>query len=71
MHREFTVIIEKGDSYYIGYCPEVPGANGQGETIDECRDSVREAIRMILDDRLEDGLRGAPDGSIRETIVVE
>ncbi len=54
MHREFTVIIEKGKNFYIGYCPEVPGANGQGESIAECRDSVRVAISLILDDRLED-----------------
>jgi predicted RNase H-like HicB family nuclease len=71
MHREFTVIIERGDAYFIGYCPEVPGANGQGESVEECRESVREAIQLILNDRLEDGLRGAPKDSIRETVVVE
>jgi predicted RNase H-like HicB family nuclease len=25
---EFTAIFEKGEEYFIGYCPEVPGANG-------------------------------------------
>ena len=71
MKREFAVVIEKGDKYYIGYCPEVPGANGQGETVEECRESVREAIHLILQDRLEDALRGLPAGAIRETVVVE
>jgi len=33
MLGRFTAIYEKGEKYYIGYCPEVPGANGQGETI--------------------------------------
>jgi predicted RNase H-like HicB family nuclease len=71
MRREFPVIIERGETFYIGYCPEVPGANGQGDTIEACRQSVREAIRLILLDRLEDGLRGVPPEAIQETVVVE
>jgi len=71
MLARFTAIYEKGEQYYIGYCPEVPGANGQGETIEECRQSLTEAIRLILQDRLEDALRGVPDDAIRETVVIE
>jgi len=67
----FTAIYEKGEEYYIGYCPEVPGANGQGETLEECRTSLKEAIKLILEDRLEDGLRGVPAGAIREALVLE
>jgi len=71
MLARFTAIYEKGDKYYIGYCPEVPGANGQGETIEECRESLTEAIRLILQDRLEDALLGIPEDAIRETVVIE
>ena len=71
MSAGFTAIYEKGEEYYIGYCPEVPGANGQGETLEECRESLKEAIKLILEDRLEDGLRGVPAGAIREALVVE
>jgi predicted RNase H-like HicB family nuclease len=71
MNAQFTAIYEKGDKYYIGYCLEVPGANGQGETLEECRESLKEAIRLILQDRLEDGLRGVPEEAIRETLVIE
>jgi len=53
MSAEFTAIYEKGEKYYIGYCPEVPGANGQGETLKECRESLKEAIELVLQDRLE------------------
>ena len=66
-----TAISEEGETCYIGYCPEVPGANGQGETLEECRESLKEAIRLILEDRMEDGLRGVPAGAIREALVVE
>lgn len=71
MHNEFTAIIERDEDWFIGYCPEIPGANGQGRTIEECRNSLAEAISLILLDRREDALRGVPDDAIREVITVE
>ena len=70
MHNEFTAIIEKYGEWHIAYCPEVPGANGQGRNKDEARESLVEATVLILHDRREDGLRGVPSDAIRETIVV-
>jgi predicted RNase H-like HicB family nuclease len=58
MHNEFTAVIEKDGEWYISYCPEIPGANGQGRTKDECLESLREAVRLILEDRREQG--GSP-----------
>ena len=58
MHNEFTAIIEKDEKWYIAYCPEVPGANGQGKTIEESKASLADAISLILKDRREDGIRG-------------
>ncbi len=60
MHNEFTAIIERDGEWHIAYCPEIPGANGQGRTVEECRASLAEAIGLILEDRREDGLRGRP-----------
>ena len=51
MRNEFTAIIEKDDDWFIAYCPEVPGANGQGRTKDEAKTSLAEAIELILEDR--------------------
>lgn len=70
MHNEFTAIIEQDEEWYVGYCPEVPGANGQGRTVEECRRSLAEAIQMILEDRREEGLRGVPEGAIREVVTI-
>ena len=70
MHNEFTAIIEQDGDWYIAYCPEIPGANGQGRTVDECRENLAEAIALILEDRREDGLRGVPDDALRETVTV-
>lgn len=62
MENEFTAIIERDGKWYIGYCPEIPGANGQGRTIAACRKSLAEAIALILDERRKDALRGVPCG---------
>ena len=58
MRNEYTAIIENDDNWYIAYCPEIPGANGQGRTKEEARRDLGEAIALILEDRREDGLRG-------------
>jgi predicted RNase H-like HicB family nuclease len=71
MHNEFTSIIEQDGEWYIAYCPEIPGANGQGLTIEECRNNLAEAIALILEDRREDALRGLPDNAMKDMVVVE
>jgi predicted RNase H-like HicB family nuclease len=35
--KEFAAIIERDGDWYIAYCPEIPGANGQGKTLEECK----------------------------------
>ncbi len=71
MKAEFTAIIEKApEGGYWAICPEIPGANGQGETIEEAKDNLREAIELILEDRREDILRGLPEDVIRDKVQV-
>ena len=70
MRNEFTAIVERDGDLFIAYCPEVPGANGQGPTKDAALASLAEAIALILDDRREDALRGLPKDAIRETVIV-
>lgn len=70
MTSEFTAIIEEEDGWFIAYCPEVPGANGQGKTIDECRENLAAAIGLILEDRREDAFRGVPPEAIRDSVTV-
>ena len=71
MPKEFTAIIERDGDWYIAYCPEVPGANGQGQTKQKARESLAEAISLIVEDRREDGLRGVPPDAIREKVTIE
>jgi predicted RNase H-like HicB family nuclease len=68
MHNEFTAIIETEEDWFIAYCPEIPGANGQGRTKEEAKQNLAEAIELILDDRREEGLRGVPADAIQEVV---
>lgn len=71
MKAEFTAVIEPApEGGYWAICPEIPGANGQGETIEEAKDSLRQAIELILEDRKADILRGLPEDAIQEKVVV-
>lgn len=52
----FTAVVERchDTGLCVGYVPGFAGAHSQGETIDELRENLREAIAMLL----EDGPRG-------------
>ncbi|BBC26454.1 type II toxin-antitoxin system HicB family antitoxin [Pseudanabaena sp. ABRG5-3] len=52
--KNLTAIIEQAEeSGYFAYCPEVSGANGQGETIDECFEDLQLAIQLIFEELRE------------------
>ncbi len=71
MKAEFTAIIESApEGGYWAICPEIPGANGQGETIEEAKDSLKKAIKLILEDRRDDYLRGLPGDAICDKVMI-
>jgi predicted RNase H-like HicB family nuclease len=71
MASEFTAIIEREGEWYVAYCAEIPGANGQGRSKEEALESLADAIKLILQDRREDALRGLPSDVLRDTVVVK
>jgi predicted RNase H-like HicB family nuclease len=71
MKFEFTAIIEPApEGGFWAMCPEVPGANGQGETVEEARLSLRDGIRLVFEDRLEDIRRGLPSDAIQTVVAL-
>jgi predicted RNase H-like HicB family nuclease len=70
MRNEFTAIVEQDGPWFVAYCAEVPGANGQGTTRSECLSNLREAISLILEQRREDSLRAMPPEAEKELVVV-
>ena len=51
MQGESNELIERDGDWFIGWSFDVPGANGQGCSVEECRKSIAEAIKLILEDR--------------------
>lgn len=70
MHNEFTAVFERDAEWVVAYCPDIPGANGQGRMKEEARASLAAAISLILQNRREEGLRGVPPSAERETVTV-
>jgi predicted RNase H-like HicB family nuclease len=70
MRNEFTAVVEQDGPWYIAYCAEVPGANGQGSTHKECLENLREAIALILEHRRAESLSALPPDAHQELVVV-
>ena len=48
MNEALTAVFEKSPHSYIGYVEELPGANTQGETLEETKANLIEAIQLVL-----------------------
>ncbi len=70
MRNEFTAIVERDGEWYVAYCAEVPGANGQGKTREDCMANLRAAISLILEHRREETLRALPADAMPEPVIV-
>lgn len=49
MQITLTAVFQKVPEGYIGYVEELPGANTQGETLDETRENLKEAVELVLE----------------------
>ncbi|MDP3774054.1 MAG: type II toxin-antitoxin system HicB family antitoxin [Gemmatimonadales bacterium] len=49
MKLEFTAVFRKVPEGYIGFVEELPGANTQADTLDEARESLSEAVQLVLE----------------------
>jgi predicted RNase H-like HicB family nuclease len=69
--RIFTAIIEKAEEGgHFAYCLEVKGANGQGETVEECCEDLKLAIQLIFEELREQAISNASSSVIYKEILV-
>ncbi|CAN5787316.1 type II toxin-antitoxin system HicB family antitoxin [soil metagenome] len=52
---KYMVVIEKGESSYGAYVPDLPGCIAAGETESEVRELIQEAVSLHIEGLLEDG----------------
>ncbi|MEX1117307.1 MAG: type II toxin-antitoxin system HicB family antitoxin [Terrimicrobiaceae bacterium] len=63
MNLPLTAEINREGEWFVAFCPEIPEANGQGRTQEECVESLRQAILMLVEDRQEDARKRLKDES--------
>jgi predicted RNase H-like HicB family nuclease len=54
--RQFTAVIEREDNLYVALCPELDIAS-QGESVEEARANLKEAIELFLETASKDEIR--------------
>jgi predicted RNase H-like HicB family nuclease len=71
MHTFTAVFEEAEEGGYVAFAEELPGAITQGETLEEARENLKEAISLMLEVNRERALEGQDEERIfREPIVV-
>jgi predicted RNase H-like HicB family nuclease len=70
MRNRYTAVVQREWRWFIAFCPEVPEANGQGKTRQECLESLAAAIELVLDYKREQGLENAPRGAEQTPFLV-
>ena len=68
---KLTAVFQKVPEGYIGFVQELPGANTQASTLDEARESLAEAVELVLEANrtlAEESIQGKE--VIREPLVI-
>lgn len=52
--QRFTIVIEKDVDGYYAYCPQLQGCYAQGETYEEAMSNIEDAIKLHLEDRVDE-----------------
>ncbi len=64
----YGVVIEKGETSYGAYVPDLPGCVAAGETLQEVEELIREAIQFHIEGLREEGLPVPAPSSIFEFV---
>lgn len=67
-YKPFTAVYQRDGEWWLGYVEELTGANAQERSLEECRESLREAIDLVLDANRELTKREFGGDVVREPI---
>jgi predicted RNase H-like HicB family nuclease len=69
--KRYAIVIEKAESNFAAYVPDLPGCVATGATVEETESLLREAIAMHLDGLREDGIAIPEPSSVVEYLELE
>lgn len=55
MKKTFLVVYEKGKKNYSGFAPDVAGCGSMGNTLEEMRANLRDALELYMETSIERG----------------
>jgi len=64
----YAIVIEKADSNYSAYVPDLPGCVSTGETVDEVKQNIAGAIEFHIQGLIEDGESVPPPTSLSDYV---
>jgi predicted RNase H-like HicB family nuclease len=65
----FAAVIEKDEDGYFAFCPELQGCYTSGDTFEEARANLADAVRLHVEDRLAAGEEITVSESVNLTTV--
>jgi predicted RNase H-like HicB family nuclease len=66
-----TIIRPRRTGWYVGWVEEIPGTITQGQSLDECRKNLRDALRLMLETRRDEARQGLDSSCIQESIEID
>jgi predicted RNase H-like HicB family nuclease len=69
--RRFAIVIEKADTNYAAYVPDLPGCVATGETAEEAERLLRGAIELHVEGMKEDGVPIPEPSSTVEYVEID
>ena len=70
MRRKYTLNIIECEGWYAGFVEELPGAHTQGKTVEEVKENIKEAIRMVLEANRRHMLEDETSAKIIDTTTI-
>jgi len=69
--RRYAIVVEKAESNYAAYVPDLPGCIATGPTVAETEELLREAIALHIEGMEEDGLPIPEPSSVVDYLELE
>jgi predicted RNase H-like HicB family nuclease len=69
--RYHTIIKPEPNGWFVGWVEEVPGAITQGRSLAECRENLRDALRLMLETHRDEARIGLDEHCIQEAVEID
>ena len=72
MRQQFHAIIKpEANGWFVGWVEEIPGALTHGRSLGECRENLREALKLMLETHRDEARLGLDPSCIQESIEID